>query len=156
MAQQKSILFVCLGNICRSPLGEGIFRSLVEERGLIDSYVIESCGTGSWHVGSKPHKDSIRIARENGIDITGQRARQLDSADFKNFDLLVAMDRSNKADILALAGAQSEKIVCLREFDPRADDLDVPDPYYGGWDGFIEVFDIVSRSCVRFLDSLEE
>ena len=157
MAEEKThVLFVCLGNICRSPLGEGVFRSLLEQEGVLDRYLVDSCGTGGWHVGSKPHRDSIKIARENGVDITGQRARQLQSSDFREFDYLVAMDTSNRRDILSLSTAIPEKVLCLREFDDVSDDLDVPDPYYGGWDGFVEVHDIIHRCCTRMLSSFEK
>lgn len=155
MENTYGVLFVCLGNICRSPLGEGIFKHLVTAQRLSHKYRIDSCGTGGWHVGSKPHNDSIRIARERGIDISGQRARRVSAEDFKRFNLFVAMDRSNRSDLLALPGASAASIVCLREYDSVSGDLDVPDPYYGGWDGFIEVYDIVSRCCEGLLASLE-
>jgi len=156
MEDSCKVLFVCLGNICRSPLGEGIFRSLAEERGLDNSYVVDSCGTGDWHVGSRPHKDSIRVAKENGIDITGQRARQLVVSDLQRFDVIVAMDRDNRRDIRNISDSGSASIICLREYDTSSGDLDVPDPYYGNEDGFPGVYDIIERCCVRLLDSLEK
>src|SRR5688572_17053719 len=132
MSQRYSVLFVCLGNICRSPLAEGIFRKLAEDRGLGARFLIDSCGTGSWHAGSPPHPESVKIAHKNGIDITGQRARQVQARDFKNFNLLVAMDRENRDFLEANCSNSMCRIVCLREFDPPAKDLDVPDPYHGG------------------------
>jgi protein-tyrosine phosphatase len=155
MTSKKSILFVCLGNICRSPLAEGVFRSLVTARGVADRYVIDSCGTGSWHVGKPPHSDSVRVAQQHGIDISSQKARQLCADDLLSFDLIVAMDRDNRRDIIDCSRKHNARIVCLREYDTRGGDLDVPDPYYGGPEGFQLVYSIVNRCCSSLLDSLE-
>lgn len=150
-----SVLFVCLGNICRSPLAEGVFRHLVEQAEKSKEYIIDSCGTGGWHVGEPPHRESRAVARRNGVSLEGQTARQLDREDFKRFDLIVAMDRQNRRDIERLMPKGSScRVVCLREFDPEIVELDVPDPYYGGPDGFEEVYRIVERSCEALLDSL--
>lgn len=145
-----NILFVCLGNICRSPLAEGVFLHIVKESGLTERITADSCGTGSWHVGSPPHADSQRVAREFGIDISYQRGRQLKKNDIDQFDLLVAMDSQNKKDIIKVCG-NSKKIVMMRDFDPERDSIDVPDPYYGGIDGFYEVYDILDRSSKELL-----
>ncbi len=154
MAFEYSVLFVCLGNICRSPLGEGIFRHLVEQRQLGSKFLIDSCGTGGYHIGSLPHEQSRRVALAHGIDLDGQRARKFSPSDFERFKTIIAMDRENQRDILRLRGAVKQKIYCLREFDPRQDSLDVPDPYWGGPDGFDAVFDIIYRSCECLLDHL--
>jgi protein-tyrosine phosphatase len=152
------LLFVCLGNICRSPTAEGVMRHLVAEAGLEDEISIDSAGTGSWHVGSPPDARSTATARRRGIALEGA-ARQVSPEDFERFDLLVAMDASNKRDLLALApdADARAKVVALREFDPlavQAGDLDVPDPYYGGDHGFEHVLDVVERACRHLLDDL--
>lgn len=147
------ILFVCLGNICRSPLGEGIFRALVERRGLSGRFEIDSAGTGDWHVGEPPDPRSVAIAAQHGIDIRGQRARQVRGDDFERFDRIVAMDRANERDLRALcAPERHDRIRRLREFDPIAGH-DVPDPWFGTH-GFDLVFAMIERCCDRLLADL--
>ena len=145
------LLFVCLGNICRSPTAEGVMRKLVREAGLEDRVEIDSAGTGGWHVGAAPDERATEAARRRGIALSGC-ARRVEPADFERFDLVLAMDRGNLRDLRALAPTPqaAEKVRLLREFDPRsggAPDLDVPDPYYGGPDGFDEVLDLVEAAC---------
>jgi protein-tyrosine phosphatase len=151
------ILFVCMGNICRSPTAEGVLRHLVSERGLEDEIEIESAGTGGWHVGDPPDSRSAAAARRRGITVDGA-ARQVHADDFEEFDLLLAMDRDNLAELRALMPAGSEhKVRMLREFDPAsagAPDLDVPDPYYGGSNGFEVVLDQVEAACRGLLDEI--
>lgn len=154
------LLFVCLGNICRSPTAEGVMRALVEEAGLADRVQIDSAGTGEWHVGSPPDTRAMTAARTRGLSLTGT-ARTVRPADFEDFDLLLAMDRSNLADLRALAGDEDEraKVRLLREFDPesvRTGDLEVPDPYYGAPGGFDEVLDIVQAACAGLLEHVRE
>ena len=151
--QTKKILFVCLGNICRSPLAEGVFRQHVHHRGLHDRYVIDSAGTGGWHIGSLPDARSIEIALKNGIDIRAQRARKVDLNDIENFTHVIVMDSSNQRDLLELG---FRKPILLREYGIEEDDLDVPDPYYGGPGGFDVVYRMVDRCCLRLLDQLED
>ncbi len=151
------VLFVCLGNICRSPTAEGVMRHLVRAEGLEDAVEIDSAGTGSWHVGHAPDERSAGAARERGIEIAGQ-ARQVDAADFEAFDLILAMDRSNHDELHALAPDEQarERVRLLREYDPEAvaaGDLEVPDPYYGGPDGFEQVLDLVTRACAGLLEA---
>ena len=142
---KTSVLFVCLGNICRSPLGHGIFEKMLEQKGLSDKFVVDSCGTGNWHNGNQPHEGSIEVAKQNGISIVDQKSRQINLDDFENFDWIIAMDRQNFKDIKAIAGDTKAKIHLLREFDPFNTGMAVPDPYYeGGFDG---VFEIIERSC---------
>jgi protein-tyrosine phosphatase len=150
------VLFVCLGNICRSPLAEGVFRSLVKGRGLERLYRIDSAGTGAWHEGEAPDGRSIAVARKNGIDLTG-RARQVEAADFDEFDWVIAMDRRNLLDVRTMARAHggAAAIHLLREFDPEPGDRQVPDPYQGGQEGFEDVYAIVARACVGLLDAIE-
>lgn len=154
--QAYSVLFVCLGNICRSPLAKGIMRDLVAKRSLVDHVHVDSCGTGGWHIGEGAHQETVRVARGLGVELEGHRARQLQKADFDKFDLLVAMDSSNQREMLRIAGDNSCKVVLLREYDPSPSSLDVPDPFYGGEDGFLEVQDIVFRSCERLLTHIEQ
>ena len=147
------ILFVCLGNICRSPTAEGAMRALVREAGLEDEIEIDSAGTGSWHVGSSPDRRAVRAARARGIPLEGA-AREVRSEDFEDFDLLIAMDGSNLRALRQLAPNEQarSKVRLLREFDP-ADPrpADVPDPYYGASGGFEEVLDLVQASCEGLL-----
>lgn len=152
------ILFVCLGNICRSPLAEGIFRHLATEAGLDGRFEVDSAGTGAWHVGEPPDRRSLGVARKNGVTLEG-RARQVEPEDFAAFDLLVAMDRDNLRQLEALRDrvGGGTPIRLLREFDPEAGgDLEVPDPYYGGPDGFDRVYEMVHRSCMTLLEALAE
>src|SRR4051794_2483640 len=146
-----------MGNICRSPTGEGGMRSLVREAGLEDEIEIDSAGTGGWHVGDPPDRRATAAARERGITLEGA-ARQVRLEDFEHYDLLLAADRENRADLLALApdAAAREKVRLLRSFDPESDgaDLDVPDPYYGGPDGFERVLDLVEAACRGLLEEI--
>src|SRR5215218_2996212 len=150
------LLFVCLGNICRSPTAEGVMRHLLAERGLADVVEIDSAGTGDWHVGHAPDERSAGAASNRGIELSGA-ARQVEPADFESYDLILAMDRSNHDDLLALApGAARDRVRLLREYDPEAVDageLEVPDPYYGGADGFEDVLDVVTRACEGLLET---
>jgi protein-tyrosine phosphatase len=151
------LLFVCLGNICRSPTAEGVMRHLLAAEGLADGVEIESAGTGDWHVGHPPDHRSAGAAAGRGIELAGE-ARQVAAADFDAFDLLLAMDRSNYEDLLALAPDDDarERVRLLREYDPdavAAGNLEVPDPYYGGPDGFEDVLDVVTRACQGLLEA---
>jgi protein-tyrosine phosphatase len=148
------VLFVCLGNICRSPTAEGVFRSVAEQEGV--QVEVESAGTGDWHVGNPPDERATSAAASRGIELAGA-ARQVDPGDFDAFDLVVAMDAANAADLQRIApGAEAaEKIRLLREWDPEAaGELDVPDPYYGGPDGFEDVLDMVERSSRALLEEV--
>jgi protein-tyrosine phosphatase len=145
------ILFVCMGNICRSPTAEGVMRALLREEGLDDAVELDSAGTGGWHAGESPDARATEAAARRGIALEGA-ARQVTGADFDDFDLLVAMDRENLRELLAIAPdeAGAEKVRLLREFDPEsadAGDLDVPDPYYGGERGFERVLELVTAAC---------
>lgn len=151
-----SILFVCLGNICRSPLAEGVFKHLAKQKGLADRFHVESAGTGSWHVGEAADARSQKVAQENGIDLDS-RARQVQPEDLERFDHVVAMDRDNLRTLERMRDAQggTRRIRLLREFDGEEDGDEVPDPYYGGPGGFDDVFDMVRRSCEGLLEEVE-
>lgn len=158
MSQKISVLFVCLGNICRSPLAEGVFRHILDEKGLSDRFLVDSAGTGSWHVGESPDHRSARSAATHGVTLTGH-ARQVQPEDFRRFEYIVAMDQSNLAHLEEYQqGVGGEAILyLLREFDPDGGPgAEVPDPYYGGPNGFEEVYDIVDRSCRAFLNHVLE
>jgi protein-tyrosine phosphatase len=150
------ILFVCMGNICRSPTAEGVMRSLLLEAGLQERIEVDSAGTGGWHAGDPPDARATEAARARGIALAGA-ARQVGPEDFERFDMLVAMDRENLRDLLAMAPDEdaAEKVRLLREFDAAAaGDLDVPDPYYGGARGFERVLDLVTAACRGLIDEL--
>ena len=150
------IMFVCMGNICRSPTAEGVMRRLLDEAGLADRVEVESAGTGGWHAGEPPDERATLAARRRGITLAGA-AQQVRAADFRDFDLLIAMDRGNLRELLAVAPDEdaAEKVRLLREFDPAsAGDLDVPDPYYGGDRGFETVLDLVEAACRGLIDEL--
>jgi len=139
------ILMVCLGNICRSPLAEGILKSKVDEKNVL----VDSAGTGGWHIGELPDSRSIQIAEVNQIDITGQRCRKFTIEDFDNFDKIFVMDSSNYRDVMAYARhVEDEKKVemILNKTHPGSN-KDVPDPYYGGENGFKQVFKMLDDAC---------
>ena len=144
---------VCLGNICRSPLAEGIMRSKLSE-----DFIVDSAGTGGWHAGELPDKRSIATAKNRGLDITNQRARQFKKNDFEIFDHIFVMDNSNYKDVLALAPneeAKSKVKLILNEIFPN-ENVDVPDPYYGGQEGFENVFDMLDQACEEIARKLKQ
>jgi protein-tyrosine phosphatase len=150
------LLFVCLGNICRSPTAEGTMRALADQAGLGGQVQLDSAGTGDWHVGEPPDGRATAAARARGIELNGA-AREVTRKDFDDFDLVLAMDRSNMRALRRLAPSDQarQKVRLLREFDPAsagAADLDVPDPYYGAAGGFDEVLDLVQAACAGLLE----
>jgi protein-tyrosine phosphatase len=152
------VLFVCMGNICRSPTAEGVFRRLVRDEGLEDEIEIDSAGTGGWHVGEPPDSRSTEAARRRGIELEGA-ARQFSAADFDRFDLILAMDAENRNELLSVAPDDDAraKVRLFREFDRASNgsgDLDVPDPYFGGEQGFEHVLDLVDAAARGLLDEL--
>jgi protein-tyrosine phosphatase len=152
----RRLLFVCLGNIIRSPLAEQLFSDLARRAGVADNYTVDSAGTGDWHSGESPDSRMVETAKEHGL-ILGGAARQVRPNDLGRFDLILAMDESNRADLLELAQtpAQRPKIRMLREFDPQRDELDVPDPWYGGRGDFEQTYQIIERSVRGLLEALE-
>lgn len=149
---QTAILFVCLGNICRSPLAEGVFRSVVGELGISSKFAVDSAGTGGWHVGSAPDSRSIAVAARHGIDISGQRCRRITDADFEHFDLILGMDRSNVEDLMARGGRRYHAKIDL--FCSRAGNgtIEIPDPYYGGDGGFGDVYRMIRDASLSLAD----
>src|SRR5699024_6178917 len=142
------ICFVCLGNICRSPTAEGVFQHLVNERELQAYFEIDSAGTSAYHIGQPANQNSQRTANKYGVDLPS-KARQLKPFDIGYFDLIIAMDNQNLANINRLVSdhAHTDKIRSMREFDPRPEHGEVPDPYAGGMEGFENVYEIINRSC---------
>jgi protein-tyrosine phosphatase len=151
------ILFVCLGNICRSPMAEGVFRRLVEAEGLAHRFEIDSAGLGAWHLGQAPDDRAQAAARARGIDISGQSARQVRPDDFDRFDLLLVMDRSNLAELKRSAPAEARaKIRPFLDFAPNAGTKDVPDPFYGGTEGFDHALDLIEAAARGLLAELAD
>jgi protein-tyrosine phosphatase len=150
MGMASSVLFVCLGNICRSPLAEGIFRHLVAEMG--GQYRIDSAGTGGWHVGEPPHPGSRAVALERGVDLTGQVSRKVRADELDQWDWIIAMDSSNRDNLLGM-GADPKRVKMMLSFAGPDAPEDVPDPYYEG--GFGRVYDLVHEGCAGLLEWLE-
>lgn len=151
------VCFVCLGNICRSPTAEGVMRHLVARAGRADAFEIDSAGTAAYHAGERPDPRSIACARTHGVELPG-RARQLVREDFARFDHVLAMDRENLRALERLAPGETAraKVALLRSFDPDAPPgAEVPDPYYGGEDGFERVFQICMAACRGLLAHLD-
>jgi protein-tyrosine phosphatase len=156
-SQPTSVLFICLGNICRSPLAEGVFRALVREAGMEHAFEIDSAGTANYPEGNLSDPRTIEVARRRGIELTS-RSRPITEGDVERFDYLIVMDVSNLRNVRQLAESvrPDARIHRLREFDPEAaGELDVPDPYYGGESGFALVQEIVERACAGFLEHLQ-
>ncbi len=144
------VLFVCMGNICRSPMAEAVFRSLVKEAGLASTFEIASVGTGSWHVGERPHPGTQAILQRNGISVGDKRAQRLSPSDLDYYDYIIAMDQENIDDMAQIhSTAPRGEIHRLLEFAPSGGSLDVPDPYYTGC--FDRVYDLVTAGCQGLL-----
>lgn len=165
MKPPHALLFVCLGNICRSPMAEGIFLHLAEARGVRERFEVDSCGMGAWHVGNRPDPRAEATALSYGVALPSC-ARQFALADGERFTLILPMDASNARAVIE-RGAPAESVRLMRSFDPTlrhlmdergwpiaGADLDVPDPYYGGDRGFHEVYDMLVRACTGLLDDL--
>lgn len=142
-----SVCFVCLGNICRSPTAEGVLRHKLQQANLAQQVLVDSAGTGDWHVGKAPDQRTRQAARQRGYELDELRARQVGRPDFQRFDLILAMDQSNLADLQRMrpAGASAEVDLFLRRYKLAVSE--VPDPYYGGVDGFEQVLDLIEQAC---------
>lgn len=154
MNKPIGVLFVCMGNICRSPMAEAVFRHLVREAGLADRFEIASVGTGGWHVGERPHRGTLAVLSRYGIDDGGTCARQLTAADFDRYDYIVAMDEENLADMGRFRRDARQRARLLLDFAPDTRTREVPDPYYTG--GFDEVYQLVTAGGRGLLQYIRE
>ena len=151
-----SVLFVCMGNICRSPTGHGVFEQLVKEQGLSERIIVDSAGTHAYHVGEQPDSRSQSTAMKHGYDLSYQRARRVQGWDFEEFDYILAMDAANLASLKQVAQEHElEKVHLLMSFAPNRPETEVPDPYYGGDQGFENVFQMVKEACENLLDHIK-
>jgi len=155
--EKIKVLFVCLGNICRSPLAEAIFKDKLKKKNLEKYFHVDSCGTSNYHIGDQPDSRTIANARKNGIAID-HCGRQLTVEDISHFDYILAMDNSNHQNILRLLKDERHrpKIMMMRAFDPLGKNAEVPDPYYGGEKHFQEVFEMLDRSADHLLAHIEQ
>ncbi len=151
------ICFVCLGNICRSPTAEGVFQHLVNQINLQKYFYIDSAGTSAYHIGEPANSKSREVASKHGVELKS-RARKFEESDLGTFDLIIAMDHENLSNVRELAerAGSGTDVMLLRDFDPEPGSREVPDPYYGGMDGFEKVYRVVERSCKALLDELQD
>lgn len=156
MSKRASVLFVCLGNICRSPTAEGVFRRLVEQAGLQEQIHIDSCGTSNWHIGKGPDPRSREAAGKRGVDISGLKARQFSEQDLDTFDYVIVMDRQNLADVKDIWHQNGGTRPTLFLEYGSTDLAEVPDPYFGGGDGFEQVLDLIEDAGQGLLRSIQE
>ncbi|MDX8381182.1 MAG: low molecular weight protein-tyrosine-phosphatase [Ghiorsea sp.] len=154
MTHPLRVLFVCLGNICRSPLAEVVVKSVANEQGLSRSLHFESAGTGNWHVGGSADPRSASKALEKGLSLVNHKAQQITRHTINDWDIFVAMDQDNKHDLIAM-GAKPEQVLMMRDYEGVNPSLDVPDPYYGGADGFEDAYQMLRKNAQGLLDDLE-
>jgi low molecular weight protein-tyrosine phosphatase len=150
------VLFVCMGNICRSPTAEGYFQHIVEAAGLSDKIKTDSAGTHAYHIGSPPDTRAQAAANKRGIDLSSLRGRKVENRDFTGFDYVLAMDDSNHTDLLAVAGGVADNLFMFLEFAKNFSENEVPDPYYGGDQGFEHVLDLIEDASLGLLNEIRE
>ncbi len=154
---KMKLLFICLGNICRSPAAEGIMRQMVEERALSNDIIVDSAGIGSWHVGEMPDPRMRKHAARRGYDLSPLRARQFRTDDFQKFDYIIVMDEENYHDVMERGGvyADARKVLCMKDYFIRyKGQQSVPDPYYGGAEGFERALNLIEDGCEGLLKDL--
>ena len=156
MTYRARVLFVCMGNICRSPTAEGVLRQLVKARGLEQAIFIDSAGTHAYHVGNPPDERSQAAALARGYDLSAQRARQVSAKDCASFDYILTMDQANFEQLTRLCPTPKGTLAPLLSFAPELGRLDVPDPYYGGERGFETVLELIETACERLLDNIQK
>ena len=149
------ILFVCMGNICRSPLAQGVFENVLRREGLEDEVEVDSAGTGHWHIGSPPDERAQSSARLRGLDLSSQRARRIEPEDCHNFDYILTMDEENYHMVSSLCRG-SAVVRPFLDFAADSPETEVPDPYYGGPDGFERVLDLVEEASDGLLEDIRE
>ena len=150
------VLFVCMGNICRSPTAEGVFRHIVNEAGLSQQIHIDSAGTHAYHIGEQPDSRAQAAARQRGVDLSQQRARKVENNDFMEFDYVLAMDNSNHSDLSQVAGGEAANLHMFLSFAENFNEREVPDPYYGGEQGFEHVLDLVEDASRGLLSHIRQ
>lgn len=151
-----SVLFVCLGNICRSPTAEAVFRSTVEREGLLEAIRIDSAGTSGWHIGSPPDKRAIAAGKQRGYDLGGLRGREVTREDFSKFHYILAMDEQNLSDLRKICPPNfSGKLSLFLDYAHNFSESEVPDPYYGGAKGFEHVLDLVEDACKGLIHEIQ-
>ncbi|WP_163529162.1 low molecular weight protein-tyrosine-phosphatase [Halobacillus ihumii] len=148
------VLFVCLGNICRSPMAEAILRDLINKEGLSDHVTVDSAGIGHWHVGASPHEGTRNILDHNRISYEGLAARQVDPSDWDRFDYIIAMDQKNMKDLQGIREKNGVVVNMFMDYVSTHDKKDVPDPYFTG--NFDEVYELISQGCVGLLDEIKQ
>jgi len=152
-----SVLFVCLGNICRSPTAHGVFEQLIQQHDLHNKVRVDSCGTGAWHIGQAPDDRTQKAAKQKGYDLSHLRARRLQKNDFDNFDYILAMDTRNLADIMKMAPDNYQgRIQLFMDYSANSSVIEVPDPYYGGEDGFESVLMLVEEASANLLLQIKQ
>ncbi len=153
--KKTKILFVCLGNICRSPMAQAIFQQKIREKNLRERFYVDSCGTGHWHVGEDPDPRTLQTLANHNIPFK-HKARQIRKQDIQNFDYILCMDKTNREQVLAMYPGAKEKTFLIRDFDPLEQGKDVPDPYWDSINGFEKVYEMLDRSIENFLKQFEE
>lgn len=150
------MLFICMGNICRSPTAEGYFRHIIKEAGLTDQIKTDSAGTHAYHIGSPPDERAQSASAKRGIDLSDLRGRKVEKNDFNNFDYIIAMDSSNHSDLTNVAGGSAENLFMFLEFADNFSETEVPDPYYGGDQGFEHALDLIEDASAGLLKNIRE